>query len=67
VEVTRKSTSVGTDNAPNFISASKIRDAIRKDKLDEMLDFLPDSTREFLYSDDSLEIRQKIKLGSSRH
>ncbi len=67
VEIIRKATSAGTDNAPNFISASKIREAIKRDKLDEVLDSLPDSTREFLYSADSLEIRQKIKKGEGRH
>ena len=35
--------------------------AIKTDKLDDFKEFLPESTREFLYSDDSLEIRHKIK------
>ncbi len=66
MEVIRKATSI-SGNVPNFISASKIRDAIKTDKLDELIDFLPDSTREFLYSEASLEIRQKIKSGEGRH
>lgn len=66
IEVTRKAT--GDDaGQPNYISASKIRDAIKKDKLDDLLDFLPDSTRDFLYSDASQEIRRKIKESGGRH
>ncbi|HAH23633.1 MAG TPA: [citrate (pro-3S)-lyase] ligase [Prolixibacteraceae bacterium] len=67
VEVTRKANHLGADNSPDYISASKVRDAIKQDKLDEVLDFLPDSTRDFLYSDASLNIRQKIKSDEGRH
>ena len=49
IEVTRKANGLDADNSPNFISASKVRDAIKSDKLDEVLDFLPESTREFLF------------------
>ena len=67
VEVIRKAISVSADNLPDFISASKVREAIRSEKLEEVLDFLPDSTRDFLFSDDSLIIRDKIKAGKGRH
>jgi [citrate (pro-3S)-lyase] ligase len=67
VEVTRKANHIGANNAPSYISASKVREAIKSDKLDEVLDFLPDSTREFLFSDASLDIRLKIKSGEGRH
>lgn len=67
VEVTRKANHLGADNSPDYISASKVRDAIKQDKLDEVLDFLPESTREFLYSDASQDIRSKIKSGEGRH
>jgi [citrate (pro-3S)-lyase] ligase len=67
IEVTRKAIGVGADNSPEYISASKVREAIKSDKLNEVLDFLPDPTREFLFSDQSLEIRQKIKEGKGRH
>jgi [citrate (pro-3S)-lyase] ligase len=67
IEVTRKATAGAAGDSPNFISASKIREAIKADKLAEVLDFLPDSTREFLYSDASAEIRRKIKSGEGRH
>lgn len=67
IEITRKATAVSGTEVPSFISASKIRDAIKMDKLGEVVNFLPDSTREFLFSDDSLDIRQKIKSGEGRH
>lgn len=67
VEVMRKVANSSTSQLPIFISASNIRKAIRLDQLDEVLEFLPDSTREFLYSDESLEIRRKIKMGEGRH
>jgi len=67
IEVMRKATILRTENSPDYISASKVREAIKTDKLDELIDFLPDSTREFLYSDASLEIRSKIKAGEGRH
>ena len=67
VEVTRKANHLGPDNSPDYISASKVREAIKKDKLEEVIDFLPDSTREFLFSDESLNIRLKIKEGKGRH
>jgi [citrate (pro-3S)-lyase] ligase len=67
IEITRKSVGSGADNSPDYISASKVRKAIKHDQLDQIMDFLPDSTREFLFSDESLEIRQKIKAGTGRH
>ena len=66
-EVTRIAIGVGPDNQPNYISASKVREAIKSDQLDHVIDFLPDSTRDFLNSDDSLPIREKIKAGKGRH
>ncbi len=67
VEVTRKAVGMGKDNSPEFISASKVRAAIKADALNEVIGFLPDPTRDFLYSDESFEIRQKIKVGKGRH
>lgn len=63
IEVTRLATGEGTD----YISASKVREAIKSDKLEAVLEYLPDSTRDFLFSDASLEIRLKIKAGDGRH
>ena len=67
VEITRKAVGSGADHLPDYISASKVRKAIKHDNLPEIIDFLPDSTRDFLFSDESLEIRQKIKVSTGRH
>ena len=67
IEVERKAIGTNTDALPNYISASKVRQAIREDRLGEVLDFLPDSTREFLLSEESLGVRLKIKEGKGRH
>lgn len=67
IEVTRKASGSDDDNLPDYISASKVRKAIKHDQLESIVDFLPDSTREFLFSDASLEIRRKIKAGTGRH
>ncbi len=67
IEVMRKAIGLDSDNGPDYISASKVREAIKTGKLDDVIDFLPDSTRDFLYSDDSLDIRKKIKEGKGRH
>jgi len=67
IEITRKSVGSGADRLPDYISASKVRKAIKHDQLESIVDFLPDSTRDFLFSDESLEIRQKIKTGTGRH
>ena len=66
-EVMRMVAPTASSKLPIFISASNVRKAIKDDKLDEVIDFLPESTREFLYSEESLEIRQKIKSGIGRH
>ena len=67
IEIKRKALGKDQNNEPNFISASKIRKAIKEDRLDDVLDTLPDSTRNFLLSDESLEIREKIKYSNGRH
>nr|WP_320120187.1 [citrate (pro-3S)-lyase] ligase [uncultured Marinifilum sp.] len=51
----------------NYISASKVRQAIREDKLDGVMDFLPNSTKNFLLSEESSEIRKKIRETVTRH
>ncbi|MCT4614928.1 MAG: [citrate (pro-3S)-lyase] ligase [Marinifilaceae bacterium] len=51
----------------NYISASKIRQAIREDKLHTVIDFLPESTKSFLLSDESEDVRKKIKSSKTRH
>jgi [citrate (pro-3S)-lyase] ligase len=66
-EVERKSIGTGEGELPNYISASKVRQAIKEDRLNDVLGFLPDSTREYLLSKDSAEIRARIKAGGGRH
>lgn len=51
----------------DYISASKIREAIKQDKLNDVLNSLPKSTQKFLLSEESVEIREKIKQGDGRH
>jgi [citrate (pro-3S)-lyase] ligase len=67
IEVMRMVAVTESSKLPIFISASNIRQAIKEDRLDEVAAFMPESTREFLHSDDSLDIRLKIKAGSGRH
>lgn len=67
IEVERKASEYSDADSPDYISASIVRQAIKMGRLSDVLDFLPDSTREFLYSDESLEIRNKIKTGEGRH
>lgn len=63
IEVERMA--LGDDS--NYISASKVRKAIKEDKLEEILDFLPDVTKDFLLSDESAILRQRIKFTDRRH
>lgn len=66
IEVIRKALGEN-ENEPNYISASKVRKAIKDNKLNEILYFLPESTRNYLMSEESLEIKEKIKNGVQRH
>lgn len=65
VQVIQRKSLGQTAEGPNFISASKVRRAIWEGKLHSVLGFLPDVTREFLESDRSLAIRERIR--SSPH
>lgn len=55
------------NNKINFVSASKVREAIKNNKLHEVLSSLPKSTKEFLLSEKSEKIRLKIMQESGRH
>ena len=66
IEYERISLKEDTDDK-NYISASKVREAIKQDKLNNVLSSLPECTKKFLLSEDSKEIRLKIKQGNSRH
>ncbi len=67
IEITRKYDGLDEENNPNYISASKIRKAIKENKLEEVLDLLPKATQKFLLSKDSLAIRNKIIDSEGRH
>ncbi len=58
---------ISKNGVGNFISASKVRKAIKNDTLQGVIDFLPPITKDFLLSDDSLKIKQKIIKGKGRH
>lgn len=63
IEVVRKKDCIGDD----YISASRIRDAIRRDALNEVIQCLPDATLSYLQSESSQAIREKIKQKDTRH
>lgn len=50
-----------------FISASRVRDLIKHEKLNEVKDLVPSVTWEFLNTDEGKEIAEKIKVSVSRH
>jgi [citrate (pro-3S)-lyase] ligase len=50
-----------------YISASKIREALKEDKLELYQDTLPESTLKFLLSEDAITIIEKIKSSEKRH
>ena len=66
IEYERISARENTDDK-NYISASKIREAIKQDTLNDVLNALPECTKKFLLSEDSASIREKIKQANGRH
>lgn len=56
-----------TDKGQEFISASKVREAIKNDELEKYWKLLPKVTQEFFLSEESKPIREKIKNAVSRH
>lgn len=67
IEVTRKALGMDENNEPNYISASKVREAIKKDKLEEVIDFVPEVTKQYLLSEEAKSIIDKIKSSEGRH
>ncbi len=63
IEVERKKDA----KACNFISASRIREAIKENRLESVKDCLPSATWEYLTSEDSAKVREMIICGDSRH
>jgi len=67
LEITRKALGVDENNQPNYISASKVRQAIKEDRINEILDFLPEVTKQFLLSTEAKEIIEQIGCANTRH
>lgn len=67
IEITRKALGMDKNNEPNYISASKVRNAIKNDRLNDVIDFIPMVTRNFLLSEDANEIIENIIQNSGRH
>ncbi len=67
VEIERITSSENPQNPSMCISASLVREAIKNNTLCDMMSCLPDSTRDFLLSAESKEIREKIKNSVERH
>ena len=61
IEVERKATGLDADGRPNYISATKIRKAIREDRLDAVSPFLPPCTLAYLQSDAFKPVRAKLR------
>lgn len=54
-------------DSDGIVSASKVREAIKKGQLQQILPFLPEVTKDFLHSPESNDIISKIKSETSRH
>lgn len=67
IEISRKAIGMDGDEKPNCISASKVRLAIREDRLNEVMEFLPEVTRKFLVSKEAEPIIESIKKSHTRH
>ncbi len=51
----------------DFISASKVRNMIKEGEFDKLKNFLPESSYNFLMSEEGSEIISKIKVSKNRH
>ena len=61
IEIERKAEGMDFDGNPNYISATKIRKAIRDGNLNSVMDFLPPCTLAYLQSGLSKSVRAKLK------
>ncbi len=61
IEIERKSEGVDAEGKPNYISATKIRRAIRDGDLDSVAPFIPPCTLAYLQSDLSKPVRAKLQ------
>jgi [citrate (pro-3S)-lyase] ligase len=60
IEVERKADGMDAEGNPNYISATKIRKAIREGNLDAVMSFLPPGTLAYLQSGLSKAVRAKL-------
>jgi [citrate (pro-3S)-lyase] ligase len=67
IEIERIVSQGDESGSTKCISASLVREAIKNDTLDAMLSCLPEPTRDFLLSEESGLIREKIKNSNDRH
>ena len=51
----------------NAISASKVRQLLKEDKIDEIKELVPETTYEFFYTEDGKKIIEKIKTINGAH
>ncbi len=65
IEVDRKKEII--NNGEEYISASKVRDALRNGVLDKYWHLLPPVTQDFFLSEESEPIKELIKTSKSRH
>jgi [citrate (pro-3S)-lyase] ligase len=65
VEIDRKKAVCGEE--AEYISASKIRKAIKENTLSKFYTCIPESTINFLVSEEAEEIREKIRASEGRH
>ncbi len=64
-EIQRKTTNVG--NGVEFISASKVREAIKTHQFDRLKYLLPQTTVDYLKSDELKDIELQIQASDARH
>lgn len=67
IEVERKAIGMTDENKKNYISASKVRLALKENRLNEIIEFVPQVTAEFLQLNEAKEIIESIKKSKGRH
>lgn len=66
IEIDRVKCCIG-EGENQFISASKIRDAVKNNELEKYIGHIPEVTRNFLLSDEAYKIIELIRSRDSRH
>jgi [citrate (pro-3S)-lyase] ligase len=61
IEIERKAEGMDIEAHPNYISATKIRKALRDGDLDSVKDFLPPCTFAYLQSGSAKAVKAKLK------